>query len=99
MQTRLPLVLVIDFDGTVTEKDIGDELCERFAGEGWKAIDDAWVRNEITLPEAQRRMWALCRAEREEAIAYARQVGHRRPGLAGLVAAVRKAGGELWLAS
>jgi 2-hydroxy-3-keto-5-methylthiopentenyl-1-phosphate phosphatase len=99
MQTRLPLVLVIDFDGTVTDKDIGDELCERFAPPEWKAIDDAWVRNEITLPEAQRRMWALCRAERAEAIEHARAVGHRRPGLAGLLSAVNRLGGEVWLAS
>ena len=25
----------------------------------WRAIDDQWVRHELSLPEAQRRMWAL----------------------------------------
>lgn len=95
----LPLVLVIDFDGTITDKDIGDEVCDRFADPSWKEIDAAWVRNEISLPEAQRQMWALARAGREEAVAYARKVGHRRPGLHGLLERVGALGGEAWLAS
>ena len=94
-----PLIVVLDFDGTITEKDIGDEVCDRFAHPSWKAIDDAWVRNEISLPEAQRQMWALARASREEAVTYARKVGHRRPGLSALLDAVDAAGGETWLAS
>jgi 2,3-diketo-5-methylthio-1-phosphopentane phosphatase len=98
-RTLLPLVVVLDFDGTVTDKDIGDEVCDRFADPSWKDIDAAWVRNEISLPEAQRRMWALARAQREEAVAYAQHVGHRRPGLHTLISTVRDLGGEVWLAS
>ncbi|MEO6950277.1 MAG: HAD-IB family phosphatase [Polyangia bacterium] len=96
---KLPLILILDFDGTVTERDIGDEICERFAHESWKAIDDLWVKNEITLPEAQRRMWALARCTRDEAVQHARDVGHRRPGLHALLDAVEKMGAEVWLAS
>ena len=95
----LPLILVLDFDGTITERDIGDEICERFAHESWKDIDDLWVKNEITLPEAQRRMWALARCTRDEAVQHARDVGHPRPGLHALLDAVQHAGGEVWLAS
>lgn len=92
-------VVVLDFDGTVTQKDIGDEICDRFAPPVWRDIDAAWVRNEISLPEAQRRMWGLARAERPEALAYARAVGHLRPGLDALLATARQAGATLWLAS
>jgi len=94
-----PLICVLDFDGTVTKKDIGDEICERFAPPTWRDIDAAWIRNEISLPEAQRRMWALARARRDEAVAYAREVGQAREGLEALIARVRDAGGALWLAS
>jgi 2-hydroxy-3-keto-5-methylthiopentenyl-1-phosphate phosphatase len=94
-----PVVVVLDFDGTVTQKDIGDEICDRFAPPAWRDIDAAWVRNEISLPEAQRRMWGLARAARPEALAYAREIGHLRPGLDALVAAVERAGASLWLAS
>ena len=92
-------VLILDFDGTVTDRDIGDEVCDRFADPSWKEIDAAWVRNEISLPDAQRKMWALARATREEAVACALAVGHRRPGLHALLAEVKRQGGETWLAS
>ncbi len=92
-------VVVLDFDGTVTQKDIGDEICDRFAPPAWRDIDAAWVRNEISLPDAQRKMWALARAERPEALAYAREIGHLRPGLDAFFAAARRAGASVWLAS
>jgi 2,3-diketo-5-methylthio-1-phosphopentane phosphatase len=94
-----PLVIVLDFDGTVTQKDIGDEICDRFAPPAWRDIDAAWLRHEISLPDAQRKMWAMARAERPEALAYAAEIGHLRPGLDALLAAARRAGAELWLAS
>jgi 2,3-diketo-5-methylthio-1-phosphopentane phosphatase len=92
-------ILVLDFDGTVTDKDVGDEVCDRFAPPVWRDIDAQWVRNEISLPEAQRRMWGLARAARDEALAYARVVGTLRPGLDRLLAAVDELGGAAWLAS
>ncbi len=92
-------VIVLDFDGTVTEKDVGDEVCDRFAPPAWRDIDAAWVRNEISLPEAQRRMWALARAERHEALAYAHEIGHLRRGLDELMTSCVARGSELWLAS
>jgi 2-hydroxy-3-keto-5-methylthiopentenyl-1-phosphate phosphatase len=92
-------VIVLDFDGTVTEKDVGDEVCDRFAPPAWRDIDAAWIRNEISLPEAQRQMWALARAERHEALAYAHEIGHLRRGLDELLTTSVKRGSELWLAS
>jgi 2,3-diketo-5-methylthio-1-phosphopentane phosphatase len=92
-------VIVLDFDGTVTQKDIGDEICDRFAPPAWRDIDAAWVRNEISLPDAQRKMWALARAERPAALDYARQIGHLRPGLDGLIGTAQASGATLWLAS
>jgi 2,3-diketo-5-methylthio-1-phosphopentane phosphatase len=92
-------VVVLDFDGTVTEKDIGDEVCSRFAPSSWRDIDAQWLRNEISLPEAQRRMWALARCERGQAVSYAQEVGVLRPGLDALLDGVAARGGEIWLAS
>jgi 2,3-diketo-5-methylthio-1-phosphopentane phosphatase len=89
----------LDFDGTVTQRDIGDEICDRFAPPAWRDIDAAWLRHEISLPDAQRQMWALARAERPEAIAYAAAIGHLRPGLDALMAAARRSGAPMWLAS
>lgn len=99
MASGSDLVLVLDFDGTVTDRDIGDEICDRFAPPSWREIDAAWVRSEISLPEAQRRMWAEVRCGRDEAIAHARAIGHLRPGLDALLDRVDGAGGASWLAS
>ena len=92
-------MIVLDFDGTVTQKDIGDEICDRFAPPAWREIDAAWVRKEISLPDAQRKRWALARAERPDALAYAAEIGHLRPGLDALLAAARRSAVPVWLAS
>jgi len=99
MAPKSSLVVVLDFDGTVTVKDIGDQICERFAPPEWKQIDDQWVSGQLALPEAQRRMWSLARAGEAEAVAHARAVGALRPGLDALIDQVTHAGGALWLAS
>lgn len=91
--------MVLDFDGTVTQKDVGDEICERFAPPEWRDIDAQWVRSELSLPEAQRRMWRLARCGRDEAIGYSRLIGVERPGLDALLDGVGAAGGSAWLAS
>ena len=73
-------VIVCDFDGTLAVEDVGDAICERFADPAWRAIDEAWLRGELTLPEAQRRMWALVRAGADAIVAYAQEVGAFRAG-------------------
>jgi 2-hydroxy-3-keto-5-methylthiopentenyl-1-phosphate phosphatase len=96
----MPRVLILDFDGTVTLSDVGDAVCEKFAPSEWRAIDDQWVRHEISLPEAQRRMWALARATREQAAGFLRgEAGRLRPGLEELLEAAAGKGVEVWLAS
>jgi 2-hydroxy-3-keto-5-methylthiopentenyl-1-phosphate phosphatase len=95
----MPPVLVLDFDGTLTDVDVGDAVCDLFAPPAWREIDERWVRREISLPEAQRGMWALVRATRERALAGAREVGRLRPGLEALLDRAEQQGAEVWLAS
>lgn len=91
--------LVLDFDGTLTLGDIGDLICGRFATPAWADIDAAWVRGELSLAEAQRQMWALCRCTAGQALEHAREVGHLRPGLDDLLAAAAAKHVPVWLAS
>lgn len=93
------MTLILDFDGTVTTEDIGDRVCGRFAAPQWLDIDRRWVRGELSLPEAQRQMWALCQCDRAAAVSYAQEVGQLRPGLDVLLDASRASGAALWLAS
>lgn len=94
-----PPVLVCDFDGTLTRADVGDALCDRFADPSWLEIDAMWVRGELTLPEAQRRMWGLVRASEAELIAHAREVGAFRDGADALFDAAGAGRIELVIAS
>lgn len=97
--SQVPLVVVMDFDGTVTERDMGDAICDHFAPASWHEIDDAWLRGEVSLPDAQKKMWALARASYDEAVAYSLEVGVLRAGLDGLLEEIGARGGRAWLAS
>jgi len=90
--------LVVDFDGTLARDDVGDALCDRFAPRGWEAAGEAWRRGELTLPEAQRRMWSRVRANPATLRNAARDYS-LRDGAERLLAAARAGELELILAS
>jgi len=94
-----PPLLVCDFDGTLTRRDVGDALCDRFADPSWRQVDEAWLRGEISLPEAQRSMWSTVRAGRDELLVAARELGEFREGAASLFAAVADGRLDLVIAS
>jgi 2,3-diketo-5-methylthio-1-phosphopentane phosphatase len=91
--------LICDFDGTLTQVDVGDALCDRFADARWRAIDEQWLRGELSLPEAQRRMWGLVRATPAELVAHAEEVGELREGAAALLDAAARGALDLVIAS
>jgi 2-hydroxy-3-keto-5-methylthiopentenyl-1-phosphate phosphatase len=72
--------IVVDFDGTITERDIGNEICDRFAPPAWRDLIEAWRSGALSLPEAQKLIWAQCRASAADILAYTREVGAIRPG-------------------
>lgn len=94
-----PRTLVLDFDGTITLDDVGDAVCDRFAPPAWREVDERWARHEISLPEAQRQMWALVRATHEQALTFARDAGRLRPGLDALLEFAAERHIDVWLAS
>lgn len=95
----MPPVVVIDFDGTLAEIDVGDAICDRFAPPSWRGIDERWLRHEIPLPDAQRQMWALVGAGPDEIRAFADSVGRLRAGAAELLEEAAQGRLEVVLAS
>lgn len=91
--------LVVDFDGTLAVHDVGDELCETFAKPGWRDVGAAWRRGELSLADAQRRMWASVRADRAELLDRACEVGALREGADRLFTAADRGALRLVLAS
>jgi 2-hydroxy-3-keto-5-methylthiopentenyl-1-phosphate phosphatase len=92
-------IVVTDFDGTLAVEDVGDALCERFADVSWREFDRRFVNGELSLPAAQRGMWALVQATAEELRAHALEVGRLRDGATELFEAARLGRIELVIAS
>jgi 2-hydroxy-3-keto-5-methylthiopentenyl-1-phosphate phosphatase len=61
-----PAVLCLDFDGTITRRDVTDCILERFADRAWLDVERAWVAGEIGSRECLTRQMALVRAEPRE---------------------------------
>ena len=91
--------VVLDFDGTIALNDLGDALCDRFAPPSWRLVDDLWEQKRVSLPEAQRRIWALVRATPEAMVAAVDALGTLRPGLDDFLNRVSERGHRLVLAS
>ena len=55
----------VDFDGTITKKDVVDMILERFADSAWRQIEQKWQSGEIGSRECLRRQIALVRADKK----------------------------------
>jgi 2-hydroxy-3-keto-5-methylthiopentenyl-1-phosphate phosphatase len=62
-----PLAVLVDFDGTITVRDVGDEVIEKFAEPGWNEALDRYRAGKLNVRE----LWAydigLLRKDREKA--------------------------------
>lgn len=83
---NMKLALVLDFDGTVTTRDIGVEIIKAFAGPGWEEGLRRWKAGEIG--QGQLMEWEFARlpsGRAKEMREYALRKAEVRPGLAGLL--------------
>jgi 2,3-diketo-5-methylthio-1-phosphopentane phosphatase len=60
------LLVIADFDGTVSPMDVGYDVLQRFTSRGWDEIDRAYCSGEIGSKEAYSRIAALMAGTREE---------------------------------
>lgn len=81
-----PPGIVLDFDGTITERDIGDKIVQRFAEPGWEEGVEYLRRGEWSVGKFQR--WEAKRLPADrvaEMVAYALEIARIRPGLRDLL--------------
>ena len=95
-----PLAVILDFDGTITLKDIGDVIITNFGRKGWQVASEAYARGELSLRE----LWAveiahLREEDHEEMRRRAAEVAEIRPGFRELVSYCRNNGIPLEVAS
>lgn len=86
------IALVTDFDGTVTVEDVFDSIFARFAGPEWLEIDRAYLRGELPLEDAYRKMAATFRGESGEVVEFVLERMRPRAGWKELLAFTGRAG-------
>ena len=52
----------VDFDGTITKKDVVDMILERFADPSWKTVEKDWTEGKIGSRECLTKQLALVSA-------------------------------------
>ncbi len=52
-------MLQCDFDGTISQQDVSDQLLQRFARPGWQALEEAWEAGSIGSRECMKGQIAL----------------------------------------
>jgi 2,3-diketo-5-methylthio-1-phosphopentane phosphatase len=88
----------LDYDGTISTRDTGVVLLERFAPPEWREIDDEYVRGAIGSRVCLLDEWDLLPKDEARLRAAAAEVP-LDPGLDALVGALRSAGAELAVVS
>ena len=85
--------LVVDFDGTITEQDMLDDIAQTFGdGEVYREVDDGLDRGSIPLREVIRREFEPVRAPLEEVVDYVLRETRARAGFRDLVERARDEG-------
>lgn len=78
--------LVVDFDGTITEQDMLDDIAQTFGdGEVYRQVDEGLDRGSIPLREVIRREFEPVRAPLEEVVDYVLRETRVRAGFRDLV--------------
>lgn len=58
--------IFVDFDGTITRKDVCAAMVENFAAEGWQEINEKWERKELSTKDCANMTFQLFRAGIDE---------------------------------
>lgn len=71
--------VLCDFDGTITNEDIGFAIIKNFAGPGWEEIEEAYQRGDKGSREALLEIFALTRVSEETLTAFVEEHFHVDP--------------------
>jgi 2-hydroxy-3-keto-5-methylthiopentenyl-1-phosphate phosphatase len=64
--TRKGPIIFSDFDGTITQTDVTDQILNELAHPSWREVEQEWVRGAIGSRECLERQLALVDATRKE---------------------------------
>jgi 2,3-diketo-5-methylthio-1-phosphopentane phosphatase len=70
MAIKKPLLVITDFDGTLSLTDVGYEVLLKFSGQGWDDIDRDYCEGRIGSMEAYGRIVSILGGTREDMLRY-----------------------------
>jgi 2-hydroxy-3-keto-5-methylthiopentenyl-1-phosphate phosphatase len=76
-----PFIVVTDFDGTLTEKDIGNELSMLYRPQLFQQLHASYSRGELRLREFQQQLWTGFPCSESEFIHSSLKAASLRPGV------------------
>lgn len=88
------LLVVLDYDGTITSQENMEVVLQRLVGDAWRPFEDAVRRGDYGHAECLRRQVALVTAPRAEFLATLVDTATVRPGFAAFLAALLQGGGR-----
>lgn len=95
----MDVAVVVDFDGTVTERAVSYMLLERFGRPGWRDLDKAYAAGELNAREVVARQFSMVDATDQEVADFARQHVQLREGFTEFVSHLRGLGYPVAIAS
>ncbi len=88
----MDVAVVVDFDGTVTEKAVSYMLLERYGRPGWRELDKQYAAGQLTARQVIARQFSMIDATDREIGEFARHNVQLRPGFQEFVSHLRGLG-------
>jgi 2-hydroxy-3-keto-5-methylthiopentenyl-1-phosphate phosphatase len=95
----MDIAVVVDFDGTVTERAVSYMLLERFGRAGWRDLDARFASGELSAREVIAAQFAMIDATDAEISDFSRQHVQLREGFPEFVSHLRGLGFPIAIAS
>jgi len=92
-------LIVVDFDGTITERDTLDEMCQTYAPEEWAAAESDLTERTMTLREVIAAEFAPIRGDHDTIVSETVGRARVRAGFAEFVQAAEEAGDRVVVVS
>jgi 2,3-diketo-5-methylthio-1-phosphopentane phosphatase len=92
-------LIVVDFDGTITERDTLDEMCRIYAPEAWAAAENDLQRRTMTLREVIAAEFSPIVGDHDTIVSETVDRARIRAGFADFVRAAEAAGDEVVVVS
>ena len=74
------IVVLVDFDGTITEEDVGVILLKKYSTTDWERLEARFARGEVDIQQNMQQQFSYVPHNVEALVEYARTVVSIRPG-------------------